>query len=160
MVCTCQDLSSLLNFGAFLTSQIKNIFQKIFQEYHHNGSISGPAFCRANLGMSRWERCEKRTITYFRPLVKSAYQKINFLIFNQNIMLWVLKRTVSMRLFFWAPKTDGFENIYNFAFKNFVYLNLCIFAYSGREKLRGPHSILNTMSMCPTSDWEVASSVL
>ena len=33
-------------------------------------------------------------------------------------MLWVLKRTVSMRRFFWAPKTyvkiDGYENIYNF----------------------------------------------
>ena len=33
-------------------------------------------------------------------------------------MLWVLKRTVSMRRFFWAPKTyvkiDGFENIFQF----------------------------------------------
>ena len=32
-------------------------------------------------------------------------------------MLWVLKRTVSMRRFFWAPKTyvqtDGLENINN-----------------------------------------------
>ena len=44
-------------------------------------------------------------------------------------MLWVLKRTVSMRRFFWAPKTyvkiDGLENIYNFTLKIFVYLNLC-----------------------------------
>ena len=36
-------------------------------------------------------------------------------------MLWVLKRTVSMRRFFWAPKTyaqtDGKENIYNFTLK-------------------------------------------
>ena len=43
-------------------------------------------------------------------------------------MLWVLKRTVSMRLFFWAPKTyvkiDGYEKIYNFTLKFFVYLNL------------------------------------
>ena len=43
-------------------------------------------------------------------------------------MLWVLKRTVSMRRFFWAPKTyvqtDGLENIYNFTFKKFDYLNL------------------------------------
>ena len=45
-------------------------------------------------------------------------------------MLWVLKRIVSMRWFFWVPKTyvqtqsDGLENIYNF--KNFVYLNLCL----------------------------------
>ena len=33
-------------------------------------------------------------------------------------MLWVLKRTVSMRQLFWAPKTYakiyGYENIYNF----------------------------------------------
>ena len=45
-------------------------------------------------------------------------------------MLLVLKRTVSMRRFFWALKiyvqTDGLENIYNFTLKNFVYLNLCI----------------------------------
>ena len=44
-------------------------------------------------------------------------------------MLWVLKRTVTMRRFFWAPKTyvqtDGFDNIYNFTLKSFVYLNLC-----------------------------------
>ena len=44
-------------------------------------------------------------------------------------MLWVLKRTVSMRRFFWAPKTYvkiyGQENMYNFTLKYFVYLNLC-----------------------------------
>ena len=44
-------------------------------------------------------------------------------------MLWVLKRTVSLRRFFWAPKTyvntDGKENIYNFTLKYFVYLTLC-----------------------------------
>ena len=49
-------------------------------------------------------------------------------------MLWVLKRTVSMRQFFWAPKTyiqtDGLENIYNFTLQNGVYLNLCIMAIS------------------------------
>ena len=31
-----------------------------------------------------------------RPSVKSAYQKINFLIFQPKHMLWMLKRTVSM----------------------------------------------------------------
>ena len=45
-------------------------------------------------------------------------------------MLWVLKRTVSMRRFFWAPKicvqTDGLESIYNLTLKIFVYLNLCL----------------------------------
>ena len=35
-----------------------------------------------------------------RPLVKSAYQKINFPISQPKQMLWVLKRTVSMRWFF------------------------------------------------------------
>ena len=45
-------------------------------------------------------------------------------------MLWVLKRTVSMRRFFWAPKRyvkiDGWENINNYTLKNGVYLNLCL----------------------------------
>ena len=44
-------------------------------------------------------------------------------------MLCVLKRTASMRLFFWARKayvqTDGLDNTYNFTLKNGVYLNLC-----------------------------------
>ena len=40
----------------------------------------------------------------FRTLVKSVYQKINFLISHPKHMFWVLKRTVSMRPFFLAPK--------------------------------------------------------
>ena len=36
----------------------------------------------------------------FRTLVKSAYQKTNFLISQPKHMLWVLKRTVSMRQIF------------------------------------------------------------
>ena len=43
-------------------------------------------------------------------------------------MMWVLKRTTSMRQFFWVPKTYarnyGLANIYNFMLKIFVYLNL------------------------------------
>ena len=43
-------------------------------------------------------------------------------------MLWVLKRTVSMRQFFCAPKkyvkTDREENIHIFTLNIFVYLNL------------------------------------
>ena len=35
-----------------------------------------------------------------RPIVSSAYQKNNFLISQPKHMLWVLKRTVSMRRFF------------------------------------------------------------
>ena len=46
-------------------------------------------------------------------------------------MLWVLKRTISVRRLFWAPKTYaknyGQEKIYNFMLKIFVYnLNLCV----------------------------------
>ena len=67
-------------------------------------------------------------IVFNRPLVKSTYQKINFLISQTKHMLWVLKRSVSMRRFFRAPKTyvqtDGLEYIYNFTIKNCVYLNL------------------------------------
>ena len=44
-------------------------------------------------------------------------------------MLWVLKRTVSMRRFFWAPKThvyiDCLENNFNFPLLKFHYLDLC-----------------------------------
>ena len=43
-------------------------------------------------------------------------------------MLWVLKRTVSMRRFFLSTKTslqtNGLENIYNFTLKTFVYPNV------------------------------------
>ena len=41
----------------------------------------------------------------YRTLFKSAYQKISFLISQQKHMLCVLKKNVSMRQFFWAPKT-------------------------------------------------------
>ena len=44
---------------------------------------------------------ECQTVPYFiRPLVERAYQKYNFLISQLKHMLWVLKRTVSMRRFF------------------------------------------------------------
>ena len=36
---------------------------------------------------------------------KSGYQNIDFLISEPKHMLWVLKRTVSMRRFFCAPQT-------------------------------------------------------
>ena len=50
-------------------------------------------------------------------------------------MLWVLKRTVSMRRFFWAPKTYAKsyweENIYNFTLKILLtYPVYIIFLYS------------------------------
>ena len=50
-------------------------------------------------------------------------------------MLWVLKRTVSIRRFFWAPKTyiqtDGLENIKKFMLKKIVYLNLWVLIHLG-----------------------------
>ena len=51
----------------------------------------------------RWLYIENATK---KPLDKSAKSKINFLITQQKDMLWVLKRTISMRWFFWAPKTS------------------------------------------------------
>ena len=39
-----------------------------------------------------------------RTLVKSMYRKFNFLISQPKHMLWVFKRTVSLRWFFLAPK--------------------------------------------------------
>ena len=39
-------------------------------------------------------------MAYIRALVMSAYKDINFSFLKQNIMLWVLKRTVAMRRFF------------------------------------------------------------
>ena len=41
-----------------------------------------------------------KEVLYFRPPDKSAYWNIIFLIFKAKHMLWVLKRTVSMRRFF------------------------------------------------------------
>ena len=45
-------------------------------------------------------------------------------------MLWVLKRTVSMRRFFWAlktyVKTDGKKIFTILSWKNLAYLNLYI----------------------------------
>ena len=55
-------------------------------------------------------------------------------------MLWELKRTVSMRQFFWAPKLMGKENIYNFMLKNIVYLNLCICTKNWSQKSEIPVS--------------------
>ena len=58
-----------------------------------------------------------------RPLVKGAYQKINFLISQPKHLLWVLKRTISIRWFFWAPKTYVLTDV-QFNAKIFCYLNL------------------------------------
>ena len=41
-----------------------------------------------------------KLLVLLRTLVKGAYQKSIFLISQPKLMLWVLKRTVSMRRFF------------------------------------------------------------
>ena len=40
-----------------------------------------------------------------RPSVESVYQKYDFLVYQAKHLLWVLKRTDSMRQFFLAAKT-------------------------------------------------------
>ena len=67
-----------------------------------------------------------KKITQRRPLVKGAYQKNNS-ISQPKHMLWVLKRSVSMRRFFCAPKTYAKimgKKYYKYYAENFVYLNL------------------------------------
>ena len=68
------------------------------------------------------------TVIVSRPLDKSNCWKNNFLIFQLKHLLWVLKRTVSVRRFFWVPIThiriDELENIHNFTFKYFACLML------------------------------------
>ena len=53
--------------------------------------------CKENVGFGMLKA--KVCSSLLRPLVKSAYQKIIVLFLSRN-MLWVLKRTVLMRLFF------------------------------------------------------------
>ena len=49
---------------------------------------------------SAQEILQLRIVSIPRPLVKNAYQNINFLISQPKHTLWVLQRTVSMRRFF------------------------------------------------------------
>ena len=76
-----------------------------------------------------------------KPLVKSAYQKNNFLISQPKHMLWVLKRTVSTRRFFGPPKTyakiNGLENVKNFTLKN-VCLSKSVIAYIHKRNYNVP----------------------
>ena len=62
-----------------------------------------PSHCNKTVLVAEREtaiNCIRISGKYTRPLVKSAYQKNNFLISQPKHMLWVLKRTVSMRRFF------------------------------------------------------------
>ena len=81
----------------------------------------------------------------FRTLVKSAYQKNNFLISQPKHMLWVLKRAVSMRTY---VKTDGQENIFKFMLKNFVYLNLWFCNHLTGEDRAGCFTFIVFLMLC------------
>ena len=71
-------------------------------------------------------------------------------------MLWVLKRTVSVRRSFWAPKTHaknyGQENISIFTLKIFVYLNL-----SSDNKMSFSNSQNSASSKAPTRELLISS---
>ena len=70
--------------------------------YHRDVRVTGTI--EGNPGdLSSHEQTYKKVLISSiidRPLVKSAYQKNNFLISQPKHMLWVLKRTVSIRRFF------------------------------------------------------------
>ena len=53
---------------------------------------------------------QKMVLVLDRPPDKSACWKIIFFIYHPKHMLWVLKRTVSRRRFFLAPKTHFLIN--------------------------------------------------
>ena len=67
-----------------------------------------------------------------RALVMSAYKVINCLISQPKHMLWVLKRTVAMRRFFWAPNYRlnlmCKKNINNFTLNICVYLDYDLYS--------------------------------
>ena len=58
--------------------------------------VNGNSFIHYHINTIR----RTNVLTFIRPLVKSAYQNNIFLISQPKHMLWVLKRTVSMRRFF------------------------------------------------------------
>ena len=77
-----------------------------------------------------WQDCTfAQAGAFTTPLCLNLRVHTKKLIFQPKHILWLLKRTFSMRQFFWAPKmyvkNNGTENIYNWTLKNFVYLNLC-----------------------------------
>ena len=66
---------------------------------HRGAGWSAPFIVHVQHSQVFLQQCPY-VIMVYRPVVKSAYQKIIFLFLNQNICFWVLKRTVSMRRFF------------------------------------------------------------
>ena len=88
--------------------------------------------------------CMKNPPELYRPPDKTMHnQKLNSLISRPKHMLWVLKRTVSLRRFFSASKTnvltDGYKGSYMSAH---VLLNL-LNKLGKRDKMRGLPRILS-----------------
>ena len=74
-------------------------------------------YVRYTYFVGRLTKSDNNLETWYRPLVKSGYRKINFLISQpKHTVLLSPKKYV---------KTDGLEKIHSFPLKNFVYLNLC-----------------------------------
>ena len=73
-----------------------------------------------NVGSHQDFHCDRRIEDHQEAglQIRVRNWKLVCLISRPKYILWVLKRTVSMRRFFWAPKTyvktNGYENIYNF----------------------------------------------
>ena len=84
-----------------LTNILKNRKFKFFEVLLYNMCFSSREVKKTAFysGIAFFSSLDEISII-FRTLVKSAYQKINFLISQPKQMLWVLKRTVLMRLFF------------------------------------------------------------
>ena len=71
--------------------------------------------------ISSWRTCNDTYIMVTnssRPLDKNTLSSIIFLISQPQHILWVLKRTISMRWFFWAPK-----NLFEVMDKKKIYHN-------------------------------------
>ena len=58
-----------------------------------------------------WKQTRKKNIQFTEAFLSTGLQfrvrneNLNFFISQSKHMLWVLKRTISMRRFFWASKT-------------------------------------------------------
>ena len=79
---SCNELWSSIGPGASEEKMFENVDRRLTDEV-----------IAIILAQMDWSKA-------FRTLVKSVYQKTNFLISQHKHMLWVLKRTVSMRRFF------------------------------------------------------------
>ena len=114
------------------------------------------------LKVSLWDTSNDRSFD------KSAHIRINFLISRPKHMLWVLKRTISMRRFFWALKTNlstqnkclnwQIRKILNFTPQIFAYPS-CAMSTKNKCFLQEKSEYLLSRALCaacwcsPLLDW-------